>query len=59
MMKIQENQYNSGVKVIDTATNTVKKKIKLLGGPSSMGKFIGGPQYHMTVAARPAQARAR
>ncbi len=42
---------NSGVKVIDAATNTVKKKIKLLGEPSSMGKFIGGPQYHMTVAA--------
>jgi uncharacterized repeat protein (TIGR02543 family) len=42
---------NSGVKVIDTATNTVKKKIKLAGGPASIGKFIGGPQYHMTVAA--------
>lgn len=41
---------NSGVKVIDTATNTVKKKIKLAGGPASIGKFIGGPQYHMTVA---------
>jgi uncharacterized repeat protein (TIGR02543 family) len=41
---------NSGVKVIDTATNMVKKKIKLAGGPASIGKFIGGPQYHMTVA---------
>jgi uncharacterized repeat protein (TIGR02543 family) len=42
---------NSGVKVIDTTTNTVKKKIKLVGGPASIGKFIGGPQYHITVAA--------
>jgi uncharacterized repeat protein (TIGR02543 family) len=41
---------NSGVKVIDTSTNTVKKKIKLAGGPASIGKFIGGPQFHMTVA---------
>jgi YVTN family beta-propeller protein len=40
---------NYGVKVIDAATNTVKKKIKLPGQPSSMGKFIGGPQFHMTV----------
>ena len=52
----KEKEYNCGVRVIDAATNTVKKKIKLLGGPSSIGKFIGGPQYHMTVAARPAQA---
>ena len=42
---------NSGVKVIEAATNIVMKKIKLLGEPSSWGKFIGGPQYHMTVAA--------
>ena len=49
MMKIRKKTINCGVKVIDTATNTVKKKIKLPGGPSSIGKFIGGPQYHMTV----------
>lgn len=47
----KEKEVNCGVRVIDTATNTVKKKIKLPGGASSAGKFIGGPQYHMTVAA--------
>jgi uncharacterized repeat protein (TIGR02543 family) len=36
--------------VIDTATNTVKKKIKLVGGPASIGKFIGASQYHMNVS---------
>ena len=48
---MKDKPFNQGVKVIDAATNTVKKKIKLLGQPMSMGKFIGGPQYHMTVAA--------
>jgi uncharacterized repeat protein (TIGR02543 family) len=47
----KEKEYNCGVRVIDATTNTVRKKIKLLDGPSSIGKFIGGPQYHMTVAA--------
>ena len=49
MIMIRRRSINCGVRVIDAATNTVKKKIKLLGGPSSIGKFIGGPQYHMTV----------
>jgi uncharacterized repeat protein (TIGR02543 family) len=48
---VKDKLVNEGVKVIDAATNTVKKKIKLRGAPVSMGKFIGGPQYHMTVAA--------
>jgi uncharacterized repeat protein (TIGR02543 family) len=47
----KEKEINCGVRVIETATNTVKKKIKLPGGACSAGKFIGGPQYHMTVAA--------
>ena len=47
--EVKEKEINCGVRVIDTATNTVKKKIKLPGGASSGGKFIGGPQYHMTV----------
>lgn len=46
----KEKEYNCGVRVIDAATNIVKKKIKLLDGPSSIGKFIGGPQFHMTVS---------
>jgi uncharacterized repeat protein (TIGR02543 family) len=46
----RDKEINCGVRVIETATNTVKKKIKLPGGASSAGKFIGGPQYHMTVA---------
>ncbi len=46
----KEKEINCGVRVIETATNTVKKKIKLPGGASSAGKFIGGPQYHMTVS---------
>lgn len=46
----KEKEYNCGVRVIEAATNTVKKKIKLLGGPSSIGKFIGGPKFHMTVS---------
>jgi uncharacterized repeat protein (TIGR02543 family) len=45
----KDKEVNCGVRVIDAATNTVKKKIKLAGQPSSMGKFIGGPQFHMTV----------
>ena len=45
----KEKEINCGVRVIDTATNTVKKKIKLPGGASSGGKFIGGPKYTMTV----------
>jgi uncharacterized repeat protein (TIGR02543 family) len=48
---MKDKRVNDGVKVIDAATNTVKKKIKLPGEPMSLGKFIGGPQYHMTVAA--------
>jgi YVTN family beta-propeller protein len=47
---VKEKLVNEGVKVIDAATNTVKKKIKLRGAPVSMGKFIGGPQFHMTVS---------
>jgi uncharacterized repeat protein (TIGR02543 family) len=46
---VKEKEINCGVRVIDTATNTVKKKIKLPGGASSGGKFIGGPQYRMTL----------
>jgi uncharacterized repeat protein (TIGR02543 family) len=46
---MKEKGVNEGVKVIDAATNTVIKKIKLAGQPYSMGKFIGGPQFHMTV----------
>ena len=45
----KDKPFNYGVKVIDAATNAVKKKIKLLGLPYSMGNFIGGPQSHMTV----------
>lgn len=48
---MKEKGVNEGVKVIDAATNKVIKKIKLAGQPYSMGKFIGGPQFHMTVAA--------
>jgi len=47
---MKDKRVNDGVKVIDAATNTVKKKIKLPGEPMSLGKFIGGPQYHLTVS---------
>jgi uncharacterized repeat protein (TIGR02543 family) len=47
---VKDKPINHGIKVIDAATNTVKKKIKLPGDPLSLGKFIGGPQYHMTVS---------
>jgi uncharacterized repeat protein (TIGR02543 family) len=40
---------NDTVRVIDTSTNKVKK-IKVPGNPMSLGKFIGGPQFHMTVS---------
>jgi uncharacterized repeat protein (TIGR02543 family) len=46
---IKEKPINHGVKVIDAATNTVQKKIKVPGEPMSLGKFIGGPQFHLTV----------
>jgi uncharacterized repeat protein (TIGR02543 family) len=46
---IKDKRVNDGVKVIDASTNTVKKKIKLPSEPVSMGKFIGGPQFRMTV----------
>jgi YVTN family beta-propeller protein len=46
----KEKEINCGVRVIETATNAVKKKIKLSGQPYSMGKFIGGPQFLMTVS---------
>jgi YVTN family beta-propeller protein len=47
---VKDKPFNHGVKVIDAATNAVKKKIKLSGQPYSMGKFIGGPQFLMTVS---------
>jgi uncharacterized repeat protein (TIGR02543 family) len=46
----KDKEINCGVRVIETATNTVKKKIKLPGGACSAGKFIGGPKFHMTVS---------
>ena len=46
----REKEINCGVRVIETATNTVKKKIKLPGGASSGRKVHWRPKYHMTVA---------
>lgn len=46
---MKDKPFNYGVKVINAATNTVTKKIKLPDEPMSLGKFIGGPQFYMTV----------
>jgi uncharacterized repeat protein (TIGR02543 family) len=45
----KKKMVNEGVKVIDAVSNTVTKKIKSSGVPVSLGKFIGGPQFHMTA----------